>query len=226
MTATAAPPANPDDALRRDIRLLGAILGRVIVEQEGQALLDEEERIRIVSRAARRSHDAALREELAQTIRALPLERQAIVLRAFGIYFQLANLAEQHHRLRRRRQYALEQRTARESLPEAFERLEEAGVEDEELRAAAGHLSLQLVLTAHPTEATRRTVLQAHQRLADLLERLDDPTLTPAERHHVDLALAEEVTNLWQTDEVRSRRPRVVDEIRHAHWFFESSLFD
>ena len=222
----AAPPANPDDALRRDIRLLGGILGRVIVEQEGQALLDEEERIRIVSRAARRSHDAELREELQQTIRALPLERQALVLRAFGIYFQLANLAEQHHRMRRRRQYAFEERTPRESLPEAFERLDAAGVGDEELRGAADRLSLQLVLTAHPTEATRRTVLQAHQRLADLLERLDNPSLTPSERHRVDVALAEEVTNLWQTDEVRSRRPRVVDEIRHAHWFFESSLFD
>ena len=114
MTETLAPPANPDDALRRDVRLLGAILGRVIVEQEGQALLDEEERIRIVSRAARRSHDAELRAELAETIRALPLERQAVVLRAFGIYFQLANLAEQHHRMRRRRQYALEERTPRE----------------------------------------------------------------------------------------------------------------
>jgi phosphoenolpyruvate carboxylase len=226
MTETLAPPANPDDALRRDIRLLGGILGRVIVEQEGQELLDEEERIRIVSRAARRSHDAALREELAAEIRALPLERQAGVLRAFGIYFQLANLAEQHHRMRRRRQYALEQRTARESLPEAFERLDAAGVGEEELRSQADHLSLQLVLTAHPTEATRRTVLQAHQRLADLLERLDNPSLTPAERHHVEVALAEEVTNLWQTDEVRTRRPRVVDEIRHAHWFFESSLFD
>jgi phosphoenolpyruvate carboxylase len=226
MTELLAPPANPDDALRRDVRLLGAILGRVIVEQEGQALLDEEERIRIVSRAARRSHDAELREELAAEIRALPLDRQAMVLRAFGIYFQLANLAEQHHRMRRRRHYALEERTPRESLPEAFERLDSAGVTDGELREAASHLSLQLVLTAHPTEATRRTVLQAHQRLADLLEQLDNPSLTPTERHHVDVALAEEVTNLWQTDEVRSRRPRVVDEIRHAHWFFESSLFD
>ena len=223
---TVAPPANPDDALRRDIRLLGGILGRVIVEQEGQDLLDEEERIRIISRAARRSHDPELRAELAGTVRSLPLETQAAVLRAFGIYFQLANLAEQHHRLRRRRQYALEQRVPRESLAEAFERLDQADVGDDELKEAAHHLSLQLVLTAHPTEATRRTVLAAHQRLATLLQRMDDPTLTPAERHHVDLTLAEEVTNLWQTDEVRSRRPRVVDEIRHAHWFFESSLFD
>jgi phosphoenolpyruvate carboxylase len=226
MTETLPPTANPDDALRRDVRLLGAILGRVIVEQEGQQLLDEEERIRIVSRQARRVHDAELREELAAEIRALPLERQAMVLRAFGIYFQLANLAEQHHRMRRRRQYAHEGLTPRESLPEAFERLGEAGVAEEELRQASDRLGLQLVLTAHPTEATRRTVLQAHQRLAELLERLDDTSLTPAERSRVDAELAEEVTNLWQTDEVRTRRPRVVDEIRHAHWFFESSLFD
>ena len=93
-----------------------------------------------------------------------------------------------------------------------------------ELERAAGRLSLELVLTAHPTEATRRTILAAHLRLSRLLAEFDDPSLTPARRRRVEATLAEEVTLLWQTDEVRSRRPRVVDEIRHGHWFFEQSL--
>jgi phosphoenolpyruvate carboxylase len=213
-----------DAPLRRDVRLLGNVLGRILVEQEGQELLDVEERIRLLAREARATGRGRRREELRRTVAALDLERQARVLRAFGVYFQLVNLAEQHHRLRRRRQYEHEQHVPRESLAEAVARLREAGVDPGELERAARGLSLELVLTAHPTEATRRTVLAAHLRLSRLLAQLDDPALTPARRRRVEAALAEEVTLLWQTDEVRSRRPRVVDEIRHGLWFFEQSL--
>jgi phosphoenolpyruvate carboxylase len=186
-------------------------------------LLDLEEEIRHLARASRATGRTAQRERLRGTIAALDPERQALVLRAFGVYFQLVNLAEQHHRLRRRRQYEHERRVPRESLADAVRRLERAGVDEEELERAARQLSLELVLTAHPTEATRRTVLAAHLRLARLLAQLDD-SLTPARRRRVEAALAEEVTLLWQTDEVRSRRPHVVDEIRHGLWFFEQSL--
>jgi phosphoenolpyruvate carboxylase len=213
-----------DAPLRRDVRLLGDILGRILVEQEGRELLDEEERIRLLSRDARASGDSGRYAEVRRAVSALDLERQALVLRAFGVYFQLVNLAEQHHRLRRRRQYEHEQRIPRESLAEAFARLVESGIERADLERAARGLSLELVLTAHPTEATRRTVLAAHLRLARLLGQLDDASLTPARRRRVEAALAEEVTLLWQTDEIRSRRPHVVDEIRHGLWFFEQSL--
>jgi phosphoenolpyruvate carboxylase len=215
-----------DAPLRRDIRLLGEILGRVLVEQGGKRLLADEERIRELSRRARSTGSAAARTRLASAVAALPLERQAEVLRAFSLYFQLANLAEQHHRLRRRRQYEHEHRTPHESLPEAFARLERAGIGRRQLAAAGRRLSLELVLTAHPTEATRRTVLAAHVRLDGLLDRLDDPALPRSTREEVEASLAEEVTALWQTDEVRSQRPRVVDEIRHGLWFFEQSLLD
>src|SRR5438128_3728796 len=144
---------DPAAPLRRDVRKLGTILGTVLVEQEGRWLLELVEQIRRESRGARRD------DTVARTASSLTADEQAIVLRAFGIYFQLANLAEQHHRLRRRRQYALERRVPRESLPETFARLDDAGVTQEELDAAAHRLSLELVLTAHPTEATRRTVL-------------------------------------------------------------------
>ncbi|HKP17747.1 MAG TPA: phosphoenolpyruvate carboxylase [Gaiellaceae bacterium] len=217
---------DPEAPLRRDVRLLGDVLGRVLVEQGGARLLVDEERIRELSRRARATGGAAVRARLAAAVSALPLERQGDVLRAFGIYFQLANLAEQHHRLRRRRQYEHEQRTPRESLAEAFQRLERAGVTQRQLAAAGRQLSLELVLTAHPTEATRRTVLAAQVRLDRLLGELDDPALHRSGREGVESAIAEEVTALWQTDEVRAQRPRVLDEIRHGLWFFEQSLLD
>ena len=217
---------NAEAPLRRDVRLLGEVLGRVLVEQEGEELLAEVERVRLLSRDARQSGDPERGAALAESVRALPLERQALVARAFGLYFQLANLAEQHHRVRRRRQYELEQRLPRESLAEAYARLRDAGVDGEQLRRAAASVSLELVLTAHPTESTRRTILAAQLRLSGHLRALDDPSLTPSERRRVEEAIAEEITALWQTDEVRSRRPRVVDEIRHGHWFFEQSLLD
>lgn len=212
----------PDAPLRANVRLLGDVLGHVLVEQEGDELLVLEEQIRSLARDARETGDRA---ELEATIGALSLEQQAAVLRAFSIFFQLTNIAEQHHRLRRRRQYEHEGRVPRESLADAVARLREAGVGDDELLAAAAQLEVRPVLTAHPTEASRRTILQAHQRLATALRRLDDPELPHSTQRRVREQIAEEVTILWQTDEVRSRRPRVVDEIRNGLWFVEASLW-
>ncbi|HST16871.1 MAG TPA: phosphoenolpyruvate carboxylase [Gaiellaceae bacterium] len=211
MADTAAP-------LRRDIRLLGTILGEVLVEQEGAWLLELVERIRRATREARRDGSVASPE----LVSGLEPEAQTLVLRAFGLYFQLANLAEQHHRLRRRREDAHDGRVARESLEDAFERL--APIPNEELADRARSTSIELVLTAHPTEATRRTVLLAHIRIEAQLVQLDDPRVSPAERQAAERSIAEEVTLLWQTDEVRHDRLRVTDEIRHGLWFFEHSL--
>src|SRR5438067_20898 len=186
----------PTDApLRRDVRLLGDLLGRVLVEQEGEPLLDDVERIRGLARAARRGAD---QDELTAAVAALPLERQASVLRAFATYFQLANVAEQQHRIRRRRAYAHEERQLDDALEASFARLADVPREEIEQRVL-----LRLVLTAHPTEAARRTVLTAHQRIAALLAELDDPLL--ARRDAIERELAAEITTLWQTDEVRSK---------------------
>jgi phosphoenolpyruvate carboxylase len=193
------------EAVRRDVRLLGDLLGRVLVEQEDESLLADVEHVRALSRAARQGER---RDELREAVESLPLARQASVLRAFALYFQVANVAEQHNRIRRRRAYAREDRVPRESLAAAFAQLD-----------AASPVALKLVLTAHPTEAARRTVLAAHVRIAELLARLDDG-------EDVADALAAEITMLWQADEVRTRRPQVEDEIRNGHWFFEQSLID
>jgi phosphoenolpyruvate carboxylase len=211
----------PYGPLRRDVRMLGSLLGRVLIEQEGEDFLTTEERVRA---SARRSREEGEPGHVRDAVRELAPEVQGRMLRAFGLYFQLANTAEQHHRIRRRREVAGEVRAPRESLAEAFDALET--VPPEELAARLGQVSLQLVLTAHPTEATRRTLLRAHVRIAELLARHDDPDLTPAERAELEDDLAEEITILWQTDEVRHDRPRVGDEIRQGLWFFEESLFD
>ena len=190
------------DVLRRDVRLLGDLLGRVLVEQEGEGLLEDVERVRALARAARAGEPHG---DLREAVGAMSPERQTNVLRAFALYFQLANVAEQQHRIRRRREHRREGSVQRESLASALDDL------GDEVPA----VSLGLVLTAHPTEAARRTVLAAHLRIAALLEQ-DDP----------EPGLLAEITQLWQADEVRTRRPRVVDEIRNGHWFFEQSLID
>src|SRR5919108_1043101 len=199
-----------DSALRANVRLLGDLLGAVLVEQEGEWLLEQEERVRALARSGR-DGDAGAAAELRAVVANLELEQQALILRAFGLYFQLANIAEQHHRLRRRRQYEHEGRVPRESLTDAFEQLAAAGVGEAAVREAGSHLAVELVLTAHPTEATRRTVLEKHQRIAALLRELDDPELPRSAELRAQRDLAEAITILWQTDEVRSRRPRVVD---------------
>src|SRR5207253_10137878 len=113
-------------------------------------------------------------------------------------------------------------RRTRESLADALEHL--SAVPEQELRARASAVAIRLVLTAHPTEATRRTVLLAHIRIAEQLDALDDPRISPAERREAEERIGEEVTLLWQTDEVRHDSLRVADEIRHGLWFFEHSL--
>src|SRR5712691_3432015 len=208
--AVREPPT--DAPLRRDVRMLGDLLGQVLVEQEDDSLLADVERVRALARAAR---GGASQDDLAAAVAGLPLERQASVLRAFALYFQLANVAEQQHRIRRRRAYAAEERLVPESLDESFSHIPPG--------EAAERVSLELVLTAHPTEAARRTVLASHLRIAALLAELDD---APYRRDAIEHELAAEITALWQTDEVRSHRPRVVDEIRNGHWFFEQSLID
>jgi phosphoenolpyruvate carboxylase len=202
---------HPD--LRRDVRMLGDALGTVLVEQCGEELLDVVERLRKRSQRARRSGDGAEREALIQTVRGLDPRDRANALRAFALYFQLVNIAEQHHRVRRLRD--------RPPDAETLDGVDRSLADDQARADAAANADLRLVLTAHPTEAVRRTVLQAQYQIAGLLRRLDE---LGGDRRAVEPALMEHVTILWQTDEVRSIRPAVADEVRQALWVFERSL--
>jgi phosphoenolpyruvate carboxylase len=214
-------PLRADGPLRRDIRMLGDLLGTILVEQSGPELLEVEERLRALARRARHSGDHS---ELRIAVASIDLDRQGLALRAFALFFQLANIAEQHHRRRRLGEYERDGRVLPESLIEAAAQLTAAGLTPDELARAGEGLRVELVLTAHPTEATRRTVLEAHQRIAALLESRDS-AYAPVAQARIERALAEEITILWQTDEVRHKRPRVVDEIRQGLWFVEQSLW-
>ncbi|MBX3220890.1 MAG: phosphoenolpyruvate carboxylase [Labilithrix sp.] len=223
--------ALPFDALRRDVSYLGRILGDTLVEQEGEALLDLEETIRALAKARRAQEAAddlerarATAKKLVDVVRGLDTSVAERVARAFTHYFQLVNLAEQHHRTRRRRDYAREGKPQPGSLEVVFtgmsretsrERFEEI------LRDAA----VELVFTAHPSEAQRRTVLEKHRRLVSLIARRERAELTPAEADDVDRAIRAEVATLWQTDEIRQEKPRVGDEVKNVLFYLEEVLF-
>jgi phosphoenolpyruvate carboxylase len=218
-----------DQQLRRDVRLLGRLLGEVLIEQEGQALYDLEEQIRHLAIQRRRGPKPGRRAaagELAAILQKLPLEQAEPVLRAFSIYFQLANLAEQHHRIRRARGHASggTAKPQRGSLETTFRTLKEAGVPAERVREALRSMRVTLTLTAHPTQATRRTMLEKVYRLARLLEERDRCEHTPQETAESLEAMREEITSLWQSDELRRERPTVGDEVKNILWYVDEVL--
>ncbi|MDB4935105.1 MAG: Phosphoenolpyruvate carboxylase [Labilithrix sp.] len=217
--------ADPFDPLRRDISDLGHLLGDTLVEQEGKALLELEESIRALAKARRkRDRRGPSASSMRTIIHGLDADTAERVARAFTHYFQLVNLAEQHHRARRRRDYAREQRPQPGSLAFELKRLAEKSSRAQ-LDALLARVSIELVFTAHPSEAQRRTVLDKHRRIAQMLTRRDRSELVPDERRRLDEALREEVTTLWQTDEIRTEKPRVGDEVKNTLFYLEEILF-
>jgi phosphoenolpyruvate carboxylase len=217
---------DPFNGLRRDVSYLGHILGDTLVDQEGRELLDLEESIRALAKTRRSAPEAqaAASAALDETIRGLDTTVAERVARAFTHYFQLVNLAEQHHRTRRRRDYAREGKPQRGSFDVVLKEL--AGrVTPERFAELLGRTVIELVFTAHPTEAQRRTVLDKHRRLIALLARRERDDLVLAETTSIDEAIREEVTTLWQTDEIRHERPRVGDEVKNALFYLEEILF-
>lgn len=227
-TAVAEQRQNPNNALRRDVRMLGNILGEVLVHQGGTELLDTVERIREMSKALRAEFIPELYEEFKQTINALDKDKRHRVIRAFAIYFQLVNIAEQTHRIRRKRDYERSAGTAIQpgSIESVIVKLKERNKSAEEIAEVLQNISLELVMTAHPTEATRRAVLDIHKRIADHVMQLDNPMLTHREKELLREGLRNEVLTLWQTDELRERKPTVLDEVRNGLYYFDETLFD
>ena len=219
--------AGAHDPLAREVRLLGALLGQVIVEQEGAAALDLVERVRRRTIALRRDPDPALRTALDADLATLAGSEIATLARAFSTYFQLVNLAEEKERVRQlRRRARIAGRTPMDdTLDEAVILLRGGGLSRDEIAERMAGLRISPVLTAHPTEARRRTVLVALRRAYDLLDRLDDPRLTPADDMAVRRRLREEITLLWRTADLRQARPTPLDEVRSAMVFFDGTLF-
>ena len=213
----------PIEQLRDDVRFLGQLLGEVLVEQVGPDLLALVERVR-ADAIADRDRGTPVAPDLVSEIASLTEEQLSEIVRAFTLYFYLVNGAEEHHRLR-----LLDQRVLAnpgvprpESIEAAVRALRAEGIDRARMDAFLGQASIRPVLTAHPSEARRRTVLQHLQKIGDLIAELDR---TPR-RDEVIAGLLEEVTLLWQTDQVRVTRPTPVDEVQTGLFFFDETLFD
>lgn len=218
-----------DEHLRADVRLLGALLGRVLEADGGAELLDAVERLRALAIDAYEQPTAELRDAAIDAAEALVDElspaRAELVARAFTNYFHLVNLAEEHHRIRRlldRDTAKRERRT--DTLPGAISQLvDELG--DEEAGRRVQELRFHPVLTAHPTEARRRAVSSTVRRISDLLTEREGGRLGHAAGLENERRLLEEIEVLWRTDPVRAERPTPLDEVRSAMNVFDKTLF-
>ncbi len=200
--------------LRQDIQLLGELLGKVLRQQEGKEFFLIVENIRALSKAAR-AGDANAARTLQELVHGLSIHDMHRVARAFAHFLNLSNIAEQQHRIRRRRQYqAQESSPQRGSLDDSMDRLLSAGVAPETLASCVAGLEVELVLTAHPTEVRRRTVQQQHRELTLLLRARDLHDMTSRERRLNRAELLRTIGACWATEEVRRSRPTPEDEVK------------
>lgn len=212
--------------LRRDVDQLGRALGQVLREQEGERAYEAVEALRALCKEYRQQATPDVAARIRHLIDSLEPLVATAVARAFALYSQLVNLAEQFHRLRRLRQYEREGQIIPRSLKAAVAAMAAAGLEGQAAAKLVREIDITLVMTAHPTEVTRRTVLDRHQSLIALLETCGRSDLTPEEQGASQAAILEEITLLWQSDELRPSRPSVVDEARNVLFYFDRVLFD
>lgn len=200
--------------LRNDVRTLGALLGDILKEQAGTSLYERVEQVRSLAKRAR-AGDVQASEVLANTLGDLPVGEALPVARAFSLFLTLANIAELHHRLRTP-MGLVAQGSAIGNCSDTFAQLLANGTTPEQLHDAVSQLRVELVLTAHPTQVVRRTLLQKFNNIAALLEERDS---TPeaqktARRRQILEGLKREITSVWDTDEVMRERPSPADEAR------------
>ena len=217
---------DPHQPLRDNVRVLGELLGRVLRHHEGEEIFQQVEQVREAAKHAR-TNDTEL-ERIDRLLRDMPMASALTVARAFAHFLTLANIAEQHHRVHRRRDHARDPqgRPQRGSAAETLARLRDQGVAADALAAAIASMRVELVFTAHPTEIVRRTLLQKHNRIAQILAFRDRPDLTPDEQEESLADLQREISAAWQTDEVRRARVTPLDEVRAGLVVFEQSLWD
>lgn len=215
-------PAQATDGLAQDTALLSDALNSVLEEQAGRVFASRLQWL-FKTAAAVRAGDEGAAERLVAYLRGVPDESVEPIIRACSLELQLANIAEERERARRRRQYDQSGEVQRESLAETAQILRDREIDIHPLMA---QLQIEHVLTAHPTEATRRSVLDHQWDVAALLDKLDDPRTGHARRRQLLSELREDLTLWWQTDELRRVRPKVEDEVRRNLFFFEAVLFD
>lgn len=206
--------------MREDVHVLGELLGETIRQQHGDAFLQKIEDIRHSAKADRRGPG----EQLSSTLADLAEEDLLPVARAFNQFLNLANMAEQYQLIRRRDADQPEPFEA-QVLPELLGRLKQAGHSNDALARQLAKLDIQLVLTAHPTEVARRTLIQKYDAIAGQLAAQDHRDLTPAERQQVRERLRRLIAEAWHTEEIRRTRPTPVDEAKWGFAVIEHSLW-
>ena len=227
--ASPLPHESPPETLAAEIRQLGRMLGEVIVQLEGKPILELEEKLRLLAKSSR-AGDVQAERDLATAVQNLTVAEAGHMAMAFTVYFELVNLAEETHRVRllrqrRRAQYASGGAPMRESIGAALRELKSRNTPPERVQALLDRLEIELVFTAHPTEAKRRTMLNKLQRLA---QRLHDPrSLIEDEITGIvnPRAMEREIASLWLTDRSRAARPEVTDEVRTGLWYFDTTLW-
>ena len=212
-----------DSRLREHVHLLGELLGSTMREQRGEEFLEKIERIRKGAKAARSGSDDG-RQQLTDTLDQLPEEELLPVARGFNQFLNLANIADQYHLMRRRRS---DEDPAFEDqmLASVLERLQDAGHNPHDLSQVVADLDIELVLTAHPTEVSRRTLIMKYDVIAQQLAALDHTDLTEAEREKITDKLRRLISEVWYTTEIRSEQPTPVDEARWGFAVIERSLW-
>src|SRR5262252_6023708 len=221
--------------LRRDVRSLGRLLGEVLKEQVGVEFFNavEELRLLLIEHREAGARPAAtnknhLMDRAQQIVSSLSIVDAHRMAKAFAIYFELTNLAETNHRKRRRR--AAQVSPERQAQPGTFlgtlRRMRAAGITAPQVLQWLRKVEVMVVFTAHPTEVARRTVLFKRQRIAEELEQLDRLPLPLKDAEKRERAIAAEIAGLWQTDEVRRRRPTVQDEIKMGLDYYPGVLLE
>ncbi len=223
-TSPADTKKDKDRRLIEDIRLLGRILGDVIREQEGAAVYEIVENVRKLSVAYRRHADAQAESELKKLLKSLSNEQTVSVIRAFTYFSHLANLAEDRHHIRRRAVHERRGDVQDGSLDAAFARLRASGHTVKSIGKTLKSAFISPVLTAHPTEVQRKSILDAERAIAHILSAQDAPDLIARDKAALEMQLRARVTQLWQTRLLRYSKLQVADEIENALSYFEATF--
>ncbi|MEO1201301.1 MAG: phosphoenolpyruvate carboxylase [Pseudomonadota bacterium] len=213
-----------DQALRDDVRTLGAMVGDLIAEQGGDELFEFVENARVRS-IRRRERNEKPGEELETLVDGLDPEFALSVIRSFSTYFQMVNTAEKVHRIRRRREYLRDVDHQPGGLEDTLVKLKASGMSADELQSLINSLRIEPVFTAHPTEPTRRTMLRKEQNIVRHLVQMLNPTLTPQERNASLANIRLLITTGWQTEEHPHDAMTVADELEHVLFFLTDVLY-
>ncbi len=214
-----------DTALREDVHALGGLVGDVLRDQGGEPLFERVEGDRVAAIARRESKEGSAVALIARTEGRNAAEARDLI-RAFSTWFEVVNLAERVHRVRRRREYLLHSdRPQPGGIGDCMYQLKAAGLDAAKVLELLSGVTIYPVFTAHPTESTRRTMLRKHQQIADMMIERLDPTLTPFERRSVWERIRMEVTSGWQTEAHPRERLTVADEREHVLFYLAEVVY-